>query len=168
ALQPGPLLNAVVATAERAAAAGHADTLRPMLERLRAALANLSYKKETRQLVVRVEALLGVEPDGDPQAGERWADAARARLGALAPDERAAWQALLRQAANATAARPSARWQTRTAELVAAPALGRARFLAQLGEWLPLVEKPKVLERVDWEYRPPISDTNTRILTALA
>jgi hypothetical protein len=164
----GTLQATVVAAAERVVASGPeaAAAVRPTLERLRAALAPLAFKKEGRALRARVEALLGVQPIYEPEAGERWADAARASLAKMDAKERAAWSALFRQAENADSARPSAKWQKTTAGLVAA--LGRARFLERLGEWLPLVEKPKELRKVGWAFAPPISDGNTRLLVTLA
>jgi len=164
----GQLHAAVVDAAERFVAArpDAAAAVRPTLTRLRDGLASLTWKKEGRALRTRVEALLGIEATYEPEAGERWADAARADLAAMDAAERAAWSALFRQAANADAARPSAKWQKATAALVTA--LGRARLLERLGAWLPLVEKPKELRKVGWAFVAPISDGNTRLLVTLA
>jgi hypothetical protein len=141
--------------------------LRPICERLRAALAPLAFKKRGRRLLERMDRVLGREASGAPEAGEAWTDALHASLREMAPDERAAWLALFAQARTATGARPSARWQSRTAELVAAPALGRARLIAGLLQWLPRIEKPKEVKSVGWHPVAPISDTNTRALVAL-
>ncbi|GIJ46129.1 hypothetical protein Val02_30150 [Virgisporangium aliadipatigenens] len=76
--------------------------------------------------------------------GEAWADRVNADVSALG----APWRALLDHAARATSARPSARWEQRGRDLLAA--LGEPAAGERLHDWLAPVGKPRTrpLERL--------------------
>lgn len=71
--------------------------------------------------------------------GEPWADQVNADLSALG----APWRALVGHAAKATTARPSARWEQRGRELLAA--VGEPAAAERLRDWLFLVGRPRTL-----------------------
>jgi hypothetical protein len=93
------------------------------------------------KIVAQVEKILGEAPEPDLlEPGERWADAARMDLDAMAAPEREAWTALLRHAGAGKSARPSGRWAARARVLV--EGVGAGRFGEHVARWFALVGQP--------------------------
>lgn len=122
---------------ERLAEEGDLDrpTLRG-LERLLAAEVINPQHADGRQLTMRVERLLGREPDapGGLEPGDPWADEVLATLHLLPDDARAAWQSLWAHGSMPGSARPTQRWLRRAAAPL--EALSDARFTPLTLTWL--------------------------------
>ena len=73
--------------------------------------------------------------------GEAWADALLAHLGALTPERRAPWTALMTFARTATAGKPSAKWLKEAGKQVGA--VGAEAFREVLTACLPLLTRPR-------------------------
>ncbi|MDG3002213.1 DUF4132 domain-containing protein [Paludisphaera mucosa] len=112
---------------------------------VRAAIVRLTplsqYGDDLRKPLGRLMKLVAGEDAARIDAGEAWSDAALADLAAMAPDRRAAWQALLISCQTAGAGKPSAKWLKAVGPLI--EAIGRSDFKARLLRWLPLVDKPR-------------------------
>ena len=121
---------------------------------------------DTRKVRARVDELLGGAPPWLPDAGDLWADVAREELGALDADARGAWEGLLANAQQSTAARPSKRFLASAREHLSA--VGDAVFLAALRRWCAHVRPPAKGEHVDdWSGHHRRGDQNVRRLRGL-
>ncbi|WP_455360306.1 DUF4132 domain-containing protein [Streptomyces sp. SYSU K21746] len=84
-----------------------------------------------------LDALIAAHPDPAVNPGEAWADRALADLAGLGAD----WRALVGHAATATAARPTARWETAARALVGR--LDAHEVRDAVVAWLGLVGRPR-------------------------
>lgn len=96
---------------------------------------------ETRKLGVRLDAAIGQALALRLQAGDAWADAARAHCASLAPDAEEAWTALLEHVGDTKGGKPSAKWSKRALELVAP--VGTDAFVARCIAWFDLFDAPR-------------------------
>lgn len=96
---------------------------------------------QSRAPVAEFDKRLGISPGFPLELGERWSDRAYADLGAMKPDQREAWLALLRHCELASGGQPSGKWLKAAEELrgrIAPAVLERT-----LAEWFALVGKPR-------------------------
>ncbi|MDJ0340522.1 DUF4132 domain-containing protein [Streptomyces sp. H10-C2] len=84
-------------------------------------------------------------------AGEEWADRAIAGL----PEPAEAWQRLLRFSTTATAARPSAQWETAGRALI--EEIGADAVRETVLPWIALVGRPRTLPLERAEYEPDVN-----------
>jgi len=106
---------------------------RPLTDEAIAVIRRTGREYETKDFVAFAASL--TEPPLN--CGEPWAD----RVNADLPPLGAPWRALLDHAAKATSARPSARWEQRGRDLLAA--VGEPAAGERLRDWLALVGRPR-------------------------
>ena len=112
------------------------------LDALVADLEGRAWGADQRRRLLKLKELAGIiEMDQPLLAGEPWADAARAEIAALPPEQRAPWTLLLQQCAAAGGSTPSKRWLKAATALV--ERLGVATVRGALLRWLPLAEQPR-------------------------
>ena len=87
----------------------------------------------------QLEELLGVDAERLLMPGEVWADALLAELAAMGAAQRSAWRDFVEHCLEASASKPSKRWQDRVDAML--NGLGRELASAALQRWLPLVAK---------------------------
>jgi hypothetical protein len=119
---------------------------RYVLHLLRASLIGGPPLGTTSPQVERLTRLIGDAARFYLAPGEAWADAVNAEVTAMKPARREAWAALLRHAAGAIAARPSAAWLKAAAKPVRD--VGDRDVRAALGRWLALVPAGRSLWRM--------------------
>lgn len=128
---------------------------------------------EGRKLCARISALLGEEQSVLPDAGETWADLARADVAALPEAQQTAWKRLFAHAQIAEGAKPTASWRKEGNACVAA--VGEEAFCEQIGRWFAAVTTPPI-QTNRHEYRGQVyeshqslgSDRNISLLKGLA
>jgi hypothetical protein len=107
-----------------------------------ASLELCAWGADQRRRLIKLKELAGVaQADLALVAGDIWADAAIADLGAPGAEQRAAWAALFQQCAAASGSAPTAKWRKATRPLL--DQIGDAPFRAALLRWLPLAERPR-------------------------
>jgi hypothetical protein len=125
-----------------------------------------AYSAAQRQRLLKLKKLAGIVDIELPLlAGDPWADAARAEINALAPEQRTPWILLLQQCAAAGGSTPGQKWRTTVGTLV--ERLGWATVRAALLRWFPLTTQTRDMhEAQPWEYpqhtlvmQPPNLDT---------
>jgi hypothetical protein len=141
-------------------------TLDLALGELVAALEVRAWDAAQRQRLLKLKKLAGIVDIELPLlAGDPWADATRAEINALAPEQRTPWILLLQQCAAAGGSTPGQKWRTTVGTLV--ERLGWATVRAALLRWLPLTTQTRDMhEAQPWEYpqhtlvmQPPNLDT---------
>lgn len=101
-----------------------------------------SHSTDQRRRVLKLRELAGFVDVSVPLlAGDPWADAARAEVMALPPEQRTPWTLLLQQCAAASGSAPSQKWLKATRALV--ERLGAAEVHATLLRWFSLVDQPR-------------------------
>lgn len=129
---------------------------------------------DTRRKIKQLEKFAGISTERLPLVeGEAWSDAALAemeRLSADAPEVRRAWGELLELCAEASGAKPSAKWLRQAQPLL--DAIGRRDFTQTVLRWFALVDRPRTQPIETWsEYLPNpnlmIDDRNADVLKAL-
>lgn len=108
---------------------------------------------EQRKFAECLAQIVGLTEVGMPDAGDVWADAARADLAAMSAEKRENWQKLLAHAEAATSAKPSAKWLTEAAKY--RNEVGQD-FEKRLAVWFGLVCVPPDFDVIgpthaDWE-----------------
>lgn len=114
-------------------------------EALRSLVANLerrAWNADQRRRLLKLKELAGIiEVDYPLLAGDPWADAARAEIAALPPEQQTLWTKLLQQCAAAGGSTPGQKW-LKAANAAAEP-IGAVEIRAALLRWLPLVDQPR-------------------------
>jgi hypothetical protein len=143
--------------------------LRAALMRLREARMATAGTQERRREVARIEALLGKEMPGEPEADDAWGRRAVSDLAAMPDAARSAWTALFRHALGGSGARPSKPWLKEARACI--QTLGDAAFKAQAIDWFSLVQKPAELRLVVSDgyphYAPALAERNADLLRGL-
>lgn len=115
-----------------------------LLQSFRQVLQHGTYpEKEVEKLIARVDVLLGVSFNYEPEPGEAWADKASADLKAIPPEKHLAWKELFAHAATADSAKPSEKWLSESAKHRGK--IGEEEFARLVGLWLNLVAAPPAL-----------------------
>jgi hypothetical protein len=122
---------------------------------------------ENRRHSAAIDVLLGKSQFVEPLGGDCWADAARADLAKMEPDQRGQWVKLLAHALTATQAKPPKKWLGSAKELVAE--IGEEKFKRRVLEWFPLVAEISERERAltGWDRREPLLERNCDLLKGL-
>jgi hypothetical protein len=94
-----------------------------------------------RQLVDRLDRVLGVEPRIDVQAGEAWSDAARADLANMKGAIANAWNTLLLHCQTGGRGKLTPKWRKQVEPMVAA--VGFDSLKDHTLRWFPLVDEPR-------------------------
>ncbi len=135
-----PHIGKVVAT--YLASNSRTPALDEALVALIADLEGQAWGADQRRRLLKLKELAGItEVDQPLLAGEPWADAARAEIAALAPEQRVLWTQLLRQCAAAGGSTPGQKWRKAATALV--ERLGAEEVRAALLRWLPLADQPR-------------------------
>jgi hypothetical protein len=128
---------------------------------------------DARKLHARLSELLGETKSALPDAGETWADAALADVGALPQETQAAWKRLFAQAQDSENARPTSAWRKESKACIAA--VGEEPFREHVVRWFTAVTAPP-MQTLRHEYNGRVyethqsggSDRNISLLKGLA